>query len=264
MEVFKFRISGSGAIFTNPCVNSISTSYPHIHKIALLGLLGAVIGIEKNNENKFICYDTLKDLKIAIVPSKISFDRAIVNKTDTSGCSNYDSLKDITGSTIKIFNKANIKEIKSGKNFGTTYISNYTELISPSWDIYIQDNSSDVYNKIKQSIINKESYYIPYLGKNWRMASFDEVEVLLGHTPDIIDSITGIFPKKDFNFDIEDDFDNFEEINTEYIEFFAPIGLNKTLGVYDEEELAITNKNVEYLGDREKVINVKGNNLYFF
>ena len=57
MNGIKFNLSGNMACFRKPETNSsIYQTFPYIHKVALLGLLGAVIGLkgyEQTKENEF-------------------------------------------------------------------------------------------------------------------------------------------------------------------------------------------------------------------
>ena len=86
MRAVSFRLSGKSACFRKPDVNLYAYfTYSNIHKIALLGLLGAIVGyggytqlFEKNRGLKKGSleyddgypefYEKLKDLKISITP----------------------------------------------------------------------------------------------------------------------------------------------------------------------------------------------------
>ena len=75
MKVLKFKLSGNTAFFKNNEVNAYYYfTYGNIHKVALLGMLGAIMGYggyqKQQNENAIYpeFYDRLKDLKIAIEP----------------------------------------------------------------------------------------------------------------------------------------------------------------------------------------------------
>ena len=89
MRILKFTLSGRNAFFKKPDVNSILYySYGNIHKVALLGLFGAILGYDGYNKMKFHnqniknkknkkeegiiypeFYDKLKDIKISISPN---------------------------------------------------------------------------------------------------------------------------------------------------------------------------------------------------
>ncbi|MGL4991680.1 MAG: CRISPR-associated protein Cas5, partial [Sarcina sp.] len=51
MEVLKFRLFGETAFFKKPDVNSnVYFTYGSIHKVALLGMFGAIIGYSGYNK----------------------------------------------------------------------------------------------------------------------------------------------------------------------------------------------------------------------
>ena len=75
MNVLKFTLSGTHAFFKKPDVNAyIYFTYGHIHKIALLGLLGAIVGYKGYNsqEEESVYpqfYEKLSHIKLGVVPS---------------------------------------------------------------------------------------------------------------------------------------------------------------------------------------------------
>ena len=89
MEILKFKLSGKSAFFKKPEVNTYCYfTYGNIHRIALLGILGAILGYKGYSQMKDILsikeeidlkpaypefYEKLKELKIAILPKKYRF-----------------------------------------------------------------------------------------------------------------------------------------------------------------------------------------------
>lgn len=212
MEVLKFRLSGRCGMFSNNSINSYVPTYPHIHKVAVLGLLGSIIGIEKEKNNPTKFYKELKSLKIGIVPSKIKFNTNRSIYTNTTGYYN--------------------------KN-GSTYLCEYEELINPSWDIYVLNENENIhYSKIKDFILNKKSYFLPYLGRNMWFANIDDIEVLNGNYKDDIigKTIDGIFLK---NSNLELSTNN--NSDRKYFEFIFPVGLDEKTGCYIRKNVAISN-----------------------
>ena len=73
MKALKFILSGKTAFFKVPMVNSVCYfTYGNIHKPALLGMFGAILGYkgygyEITNFPEY--YEKLKDVKISIVPN---------------------------------------------------------------------------------------------------------------------------------------------------------------------------------------------------
>lgn len=217
MEILKFTLSGLGATFTRPSFNSIITTYSHIHKISVLGILGAVIGIEKNNyiEGDLPSfYKELNSLEVSIVPSDITFYKKRDTITDTTGFSNREA----------------------------NFIGVYDTLINPKWDIYIYSNGNRHYEEIKKSLLNKDSYYYPYLGRNHWFANIDDVKVLQGELVNEADNIDGLFISKNIELDIEED-DDFDDNHICFQEYM-PVSFRKDFVQYIEENLTITNRKV--------------------
>ena len=68
MEAVKFTLSGRNAFFKKPEVNAYYYfTYSHIHKVALLGIFGAILGYggyaqkEWKKEKKLIILNSMKN-----------------------------------------------------------------------------------------------------------------------------------------------------------------------------------------------------------
>nr|WP_032072309.1 type I-B CRISPR-associated protein Cas5b [Clostridium botulinum]BAP25555.1 putative CRISPR-associated protein cas5 [Clostridium botulinum] len=167
MEAIKFNLSGPTAFFKKPDVNSYAYfTYNNIHKIALLGILGSIIGLKGYNQQKSIdtypeFYDKLKALKISIVPKSKTgyFTKKFQTFTNNTGFYNIDINK---------------------KPCTLVYREQWLENVS--WDIYIllDENSVDkkILNKLKDYLLNKKCHFIPYLGKNDHAADITNVELI--------------------------------------------------------------------------------------
>ena len=44
MEALKFTLSGNGAFFKDNVINTVYLTYGNIHRVALLGMFGAILG----------------------------------------------------------------------------------------------------------------------------------------------------------------------------------------------------------------------------
>ena len=71
MRALKFTLSGKNAFFKKPEVNAyFYFTYGQIHRVALLGILGAIVGYKgygcTGTYPEF--YEKLKDLKVSVVP----------------------------------------------------------------------------------------------------------------------------------------------------------------------------------------------------
>ena len=167
MEAIKFNLSGPTAFFKKPDVNSFAFfTYNNIHKIALLGMLGAIIGLKGHNQlkdkNDFPeFYEQLNQLKVSIVPKSQNgyFTKKMQVFTNNTGFYNTDSNK-----------------------IPCSLIVREQWLENVSWDIYIllenENIDSNILNKLKDYLMNKECEFIPYLGKNEHKADITDVELI--------------------------------------------------------------------------------------
>jgi len=178
MKALSFEIGGKTAFFKKPDVNSYAYfTYNNIHKPALLGVLGAIIGlgghIQLHNKNRDIeeknklikkkteklalddgypeFYEKLKDLKISIIP--FSPNGYFTKKMQTFN------------------NSVGYASFEQGGNL----IVREQWLENPKWKIIILDDESTEFNKIKEYLLDSKSVFMPYLGKNDHFADIREV-----------------------------------------------------------------------------------------
>lgn len=160
MEALCFNLNGKTAFFKNPEVNSeLNYSYGCIHKPALLGILGAILGyggyaqqyVRKTIFPEY--YEKLKDLKISIVPTSKSgtFPKKIQTFNNSVG---YASQED-----------------------GGNLIVNEVWLENPSWDVYVLLDCEQA-NLISHHILDRRCMYYPFLGKNDHPATINDPKVL--------------------------------------------------------------------------------------
>ncbi len=158
MEAVKFELSGKTAFFKKPDVNSyIYFTYSNIHKIAILGVLGSILGLEgyafQQDKDYPDFYSKLSDMLISIVPkNKEGF---IPKKVQTFNNSVGYASKEQGGNLI-------VKE---------------QWLENPKWNIYILLDDHLYVNELKDRLLNNRYEYIPYLGKNDHPALIDNVEI---------------------------------------------------------------------------------------
>ena len=234
-KAISFRLSGKTACFRKPDVNQYAYfTYNNIHKVALLGLLGAIVGyggytqlFEKNRGLKKgqlgyddgypEFYERLKHLKVSITPLAPN---------------GYFSKK------IQVFNNS---VGYASREEGGNLIVREQWLENPSWQIMILDDGSDEYGKLKEYLFEKKSVFIPYLGKNDHPANIseaDEIELqekLFESDGEIyIDSLF-VISKSGFGFHKESDDMPF------MFKEVSPISLQKEYHFYEYEELVFTN-----------------------
>ena len=147
-----------------------------LHKPALLGILGAIIGLEGYKEKgKFPeYYEKLKDLKIGVEPlnhEKGNFQKTVIKYSNTVGYANN----------------------------GSTYLTEEATLIKPAYRIYLllefdNENHKQLYGYLKEG----KTEYIPYFGKNefpiwWDKDEFLEYDFKKIEQPDNSFRISTIF-----------------------------------------------------------------------
>jgi len=225
MEVLKFNLSGEFAFFKNESINNIYDTYPHIHKPALLGLFGAILGYNgyaqtqkvfgriDNNYPEY--YKKLKDLKIAIVPKKANFSKILETYTNTTG----------------MFNKE-----------GAGLVVEEFWLENPSWDIYLMIEN-DESKKIRDSIINGKTVYSLYLGSNHHFANISNVGIYEATELKFTGAKIHSLVKAE---DIKINFDNMltarkENKNLYYFNYILPTKLSENTNIYQKEKFILTN-----------------------
>ena len=130
-----------------------------LHKPALLGILGAIIGLEGFKEKGKLpeYYKKLNDLKIGIQP--IEKDE----KTGKVFCENGNFQK----STVKYNNATGLANKGDGGKSGATLNIIEQFLIAPAFRCYfLLDLENENHQKIDKNLENYHAEYLPYLGKN--------------------------------------------------------------------------------------------------
>jgi len=154
MKFLKFKLSGEVASFVKPAkTKTCLYTFQHIHKVALMGLIGATIGLN-GYETSFKVYpefyDKLKDIQIAIIPTKPSFKKN--RKTLTEDEPLYKKYK--------------------GK------VQQIQQLINPSWWIYIPLECNSLILQFYKKLENKESVYKQRLGSKDCPAVISDVGII--------------------------------------------------------------------------------------
>lgn len=251
MKVLKFKLSGKSAFFKKPDVNSyFYFTYGNIHKVALMGMFGAILGYggynkfrynldnDKNYKEKYPeFYQKLKHIKIGIEP--LAKNGSIHKK-------------------IQIFNNS---VGYASQEQGGNLIVKEQWLENPSWNIYVLlDN--DESNKIAEYISNYKSIYQPYLGKNDHYANISEVEIFEGiKNEDDIQRIHSLCKADCLELDLEEDDDSEEDL-FKYSEKL-PIGLSEETNMYLLDSFIYSNMYVESI-DSNDLYRVNDKNIVFF
>lgn len=233
MTVVKFRLSGDMACFRKPDVNSyVYFTYGQIHKVALLGMFGAILGYGGYTEcwtgkkNTIILpefYEKLKDIKLSIVPNAENgvFPKKIQKFNNTVGY--------------------------ASKEKGGNLIVTEQWLEYPSWDIYVLADSEQG-QLILDALVAHKCVYMPYLGKNDHFASITNVKVIQNglEVPEPI-HIDSLFLKQTGTLNMEMLEEDEEEEDISYFKYEEklPVGLNPQSSQYLLETFLYSNMQVE-------------------
>lgn len=257
LETIKFELSSRMAIIKKPDSNETYYTYTFPHKIMIYGILGAIIGLNGYNyyslkkclkedvEELPEFYSKLCNLKIAIVPyiDNKNFKKKIQSFNNSVGYASQEQ--------------------------GNNLIVKEQCLENPKWDIYIMDNNSDEYNKIKEYLLNRKCEYIPYIGKNDHFANIKNVEVFNIESISNSEKIDSIFDKDILAYYI-DDFDEMftagftgkKDEKYEYIEV-NPTKLNEKIGYTNFKQFIFTNKSLK-IKENSDLFLVNGKIIYYF
>lgn len=161
-KLISFDLKSEMGFFKKPDINNgIYLTYNLLHKPALLGILGAIIGFSGYFENnKFPeYYQNLKDLPLGIEPTNHengNFQKTIVKYNNGVGYA-------------------------SSEEGGNLIIVEQT-LLKPSFRVYLLlDLENEHQHKLYSHIKNCQAEYLPYMGKNdysawWNKESVKEYE----------------------------------------------------------------------------------------
>jgi CRISPR-associated protein Cas5h len=146
-KLISFTIKAEKGFFKKPDINDgIYLTYNMLHKPAILGILGAIIGLEGYQENGVLpkYYQELKDIPVGVKPmgdEKGNFQKTKITYNNTTG-------------------------FASNEAGGNLIITEQT-LIKPSYKIYLLlDLDKKNENKLFHNIKEQKAEYLPYLGKN--------------------------------------------------------------------------------------------------
>lgn len=150
MKVLSFQISGPFAAFRDPSVTSNQTVYYIPSKSSVIGILGAMIGIERDNTLGEMYGRNYLDM---LAQTKI-------------GIRMLNHPKKITLFT----NHRSLKEPKT-KPFKTEILEN------PCYEFFVSTNETYL-KQLKRSIEHKQFVYSPYLGHAYCPATISELNMM--------------------------------------------------------------------------------------
>jgi len=142
MQIISVDFYGNFGFFKKPDINdSIYLTYNMLHKPALLGIFGAILGFEGHKKYGKLpeYYEKLNELKIGIQP---------IGKGQKNG--------NFVKTTVKYNNATGLASA------GTLNILEQI-LVNPAFRVFVElEENSDLFEKLE----NKKATFIPYFGKN--------------------------------------------------------------------------------------------------
>jgi len=218
MKAISLNLSGKFAHFKKPDVNSYAYfTYSHIHKVALLGILGAILGLKgygNSNGNYPEFYEKLKNFKISIIPKKPYFTKKIITFNNSVGY--------------------------ASKEEGGNLIVKEQWLEKPEWEILVLENETDEFKELKKRLFNKEFAFVLYLGKNDHQAVIDEIKEIELKKPTKDMVCASLIPKSKVTF--KKPLRCGEKF---FYSEFLPISIKEKFLIYEYEEMVLSSWIVE-------------------
>lgn len=247
MKALKFSLSGKTAFFKKPDVNSnVYFTYGHIHKLALMGIFGAIMGYGGYNQqvrDKDVVYpefyEKLKDIRVSIVPEQAENKE---NSQYYAVSSKGKSRKGYFNKKIQTFNNT-----VGYANADGNLIVKEQWLENPCWDIYLMLRG-ELEEEISKRVLNSKTAYIPYLGKNDHMAVINKAEIVELKNPSLTQAfrIDSLYLKDCFKAYVNEEFagmfDLTEDVETNFkYEERLPIALEEMTNQYITVPFIYTN-----------------------
>jgi len=154
--LISFDLRADFGVFKKPDVNDgLQLTFNMLHRPALLGILGAIAGLEGYRQKGVLpeYYQKLRSLPVGIEPlepyhEKGNFTKTVIKYTNTVGYANADGNLLVTEQTLRC----------------------------PAYRCYVMADLDDpVHKRLVECIRSGEAEYLPYLGKN-ECAAWWEVE----------------------------------------------------------------------------------------
>jgi len=178
-KVISFDLFADFGFFKKPFSNEkldLYLTFNMIHKPALLGILGAIVGLSGYKEYGILpeYYEKLNALKVGIEP----IEKNEVTGKIFSGKGNFQKTTLKYNNTVGYANKQN--------NIPCNLIIHEQIILNPAYRCYILlDDSIDLelQSKLEEYLSNGYADYLPYFGKNefsawWEKESFHEYSII--------------------------------------------------------------------------------------
>lgn len=237
--LISFDLKADFGVLKKPDVNEgLQLTFNMLHKPALLGILGAIAGLEGYQRKGELpaYYNALKGLKTGIMPlsphEKGNFTKTVIKYTNGVGYANDDGNLLITEQTLR----------------------------SPAYRIFLLlEPDNELHTTLYKAIKAGESHYIPYIGKNECTAWWDKDEVqeyeYVTDVPKQSFAICSVFCKGNVVVKDEKEYETVDYLDIElqsdnfiYLERL-PIAFDEWLMQYQLANFAYTNFKLKHTAD---------------
>ncbi len=154
MRLFSFNLAGDFGVFSDPSVTTSQMTYLIPSKSALMGVIGAVLGLKRSSTEKEAYYQSYLDL---LSSTKVGLE--------------------ITSNFQKVIFGTNHTTLKRSKKILTKPIKAEV-LLNPSYTVFVK--TSKEYAKPLEKTLSEHSFFFtPYLGHAYciaRIANFNEYD----------------------------------------------------------------------------------------
>ena len=251
MEALCFTLKGKTAFFKKPEVNAYYYfTYGNIHKNALLGIFGAILGYggytQQYNEKKSKkelekgypeFYEKLSTLKLSVKPNA---ERGFIEKK------------------IQQFN--NSVGYASAEQGGNLIVKEQW-LENPSWDICVLLDCEEA-KKLAEFILQHKCMYIPYLGKNDHLADILDTRLeKVEEQKSGEGKLDGLFPKKNAEIVLKTSLRGISNMTYKYQENL-PYGMDEWTNHYILESFIYTDADSKW--EKQEVYLVGGKLKMFY
>jgi len=244
MDALAFTLCGKTAFFKKPEVNTYAFfSYGNIHKIALMGLLGALMGYRgysdwnQKSEQFPEFYEKLIGMQCAVIP-----------QTDH-------------GTFAKKMQQFNNSVGYASQEEGGNLIVREQWLEDPIWRIYLL-LENEVEKQVASRILEKKAYYLPYLGKNDHPADIVETNLIQNiAVQKQFFQIHSLVLKNKITYGDCEEYEEKAESTYKYEEAL-PVSFDERTCMYNHQTFVLTDFPI--VGYEGEVYLAEGNNIVFF
>ena len=263
MRALRFELKGETAFFKKPDVNVYAYfTYSHIHKIALFGMLGAILGLggymQQYDVNYPLASNRKKAEKLRVFPEFYE----VLGHTRVSIVPHGD--RGYFAKKIQIFNNT---VGYASQEEGSVLNVREQWLEKPYWTIYVADDEGlqqSVFDKLADYMLHSQSVYMPYLGKNDHPAAITSpalVELTDAIEPRFIDSL---HPSEQIRYNARGKIKAGQDKS--FFKEFMPVGLNEENNGYVFQPLVLTNHEIDQssISEERRNLYCDGSRILYF